>query len=447
MSVTDTSAPTAVRPETTRLGLAARDHLLRGYGEPTDGPVSVITCGEGPYVWDEQGRRYLDAISGAFVVQVGYGRREILDIAVRQAAKLAYFPTMEHAHPSAVELAELLANAAPGDLNRVFFTCGGSETIDSAWKLARQYFAMIGRTDKHKVISREWSFHGSTYAAVAMGGFPVLHQIFEPRGPVTHRVSEDYDAEKIAEAIQQEGPESVAAIILEPLPHPGACVPPPTDYFKRVREICDKYDVLLISDDVVDSFGRLGHMFGCERYAFEPDIICCAKGITSGYAPLGAMIASDRLLEPFLPQKVMFAHGYTFSGHPLSTAVAMANIGILERENVFEHVRRNEDALRATLERLCDLPVVKDVQGAGYLFSIGLIKDNVTQEQFSDSECEVLINHRLRWRLFEAGLHIRCGDHDKPYIHLAPPLICDQSHFTEIEQILRGVLPDLSRWM
>ncbi|TDD39547.1 aminotransferase class III-fold pyridoxal phosphate-dependent enzyme [Saccharopolyspora elongata] len=445
--MTLTSESTTAQPADGRLGLAARDHLMRGYGEPTDGPVSIITRGEGPYVWDEQGRRYLDAVAGAFVVQVGYGRPDLAATAARQAAELAYFPAMEHAPRPAVELAERLAAAAPGDLNRVFFTCGGSEAVDSAWKLARQYFALTGRTGKHKVISREWSFHGSTYAAVAMGGFALLHQIFEPRGPVSRNVADPYDAEEIRAAIEQEGPESVAAVILEPLPHPSACVVPPEGYFARVREICDQYDVLLISDDIVDSFGRLGHLFGCDRFGFQPDIICCAKGITSGYAPLGATIASERLLEPFLPEHVMFAHGYTFSGHPVSTSVAMANMDILEQERIYEHVLRKEAALRNTLEGLRKLPVVNDVQGAGFLFSLELIKDKATQEPFSPEECEQLIDRRLRRELFEAGLHIRCGDHDKPYIHLAPPLICDQPEFDEIAEVLRAVLPRLSAWV
>ena len=220
----------------------------------------------------------------------------------------------------------------------------------------------------------------------------------------------------------------------------GGCFPPPPGYFDRVREICDEYDVLLVSDEVICAFGRLGHMFGAERYGYQPDMITCAKGITSGYAPLGAMIATDRLMEPFLHGTETFLHGYTFGGHPVSTAVAMANLDIFEKERINEHVRENEGAFRETLEKLKDLPIVGDVRGDGYFFGIELVKDKNTKETFNDEESEKLLRGFLSKALYDAGLYCRADDRGDPVIQLAPPLICDQEHFDEIEQILREVL-------
>ncbi len=247
-------------------------------------------------------------------------------------------------------------------------------------------------------------------------------------------------ADRIAEAIEFEGPDTVAAVFLEPVQNAGGCFPPPPGYFQRVREICDEYDVLLVSDEVICAFGRLGHMFGAERYGYEPDIITCAKGLTSGYSPLGAMIASDRLMEPFIGGEEVFLHGYTFGGHPVSCAVALANLDIFENEQINEHVRANEGAFRATLEKLKDLPIVGDVRGDGYFYRIELVKDKSTKETFNDDESERLLRGFLSKALYDAGLYCRADDRGDPVVQLAPPLICDQTHFDEMEDILRVVL-------
>jgi adenosylmethionine-8-amino-7-oxononanoate aminotransferase len=231
-------------------------------------------------------------------------------------------------------------------------------------------------------------------------------------------------------------------VFLEPVQNAGGCFPPPPGYFQRVREICDKHDVLLVSDEVICAFGRLGHMFGAERYGYQPDMITCAKGLTSGYSPLGAMIASDRLMEPFLQGAESFAHGYTFGGHPVSTAVAHANLDIFEREGLNRHVLANEDAFRATLEKLTDLPIVGNVRGDGYFYGIEMVKDKGTKETFDDAESEKLLRGFLSKALFDAGLYCRADDRGDPVIQLSPPLICDQEHFDEIEQKLRAVLEE-----
>jgi adenosylmethionine-8-amino-7-oxononanoate aminotransferase len=421
--------------------------------------VPTIVRGDGPYIWDANGRRYLDGLAGLFVVQVGHGRGELAEAASKQAAELAYFPVWSYAHPKAVELADRLAELTPGDLNKVFFTTGGGEAVESAWKLAKQYFKLTGKPTKHKVISRAIAYHGTPHGALSLTGLPELKAPFEPLVPSAFRVpntnfyrapehGDDIEAfgrwaaDRIAEAIDFEGPDTVAAVFLEPVQNAGGCFPPPPGYFERVREICDEYDVLLVSDEVICAFGRLGRYFGSEVYGYQPDIITCAKGLTSGYAPAGAMIASDRLFEPFARGTAMFAHGYTWGGHPVSSAVALANLEIFERERLNEHVAANSPAFRATLEKLLDLPIVGDVRGDGFFFGIELVKDKATKETFDDDESERLLRGFLSKALFEAGLYCRADDRGDPVIQLSPPLICEQPHFDEMEQILRGVLTE-----
>ncbi|MEV4846801.1 aspartate aminotransferase family protein [Micromonospora matsumotoense] len=440
----------------------ATDHLWMHFTRMASysaGEVPTIVRGEGTYVWDSQGRRYLDGLAGLFVVNAGHGRTELAEAAAKQAAELAYFPLWSYAHPKAVELAEKIASLTPGDLNRVFFTTGGSEAVESAWKLARAYFKRTGKPNKHKVVSRYLAYHGTSMGALSITGLPGIKSDFEPlvpggiKVPNTnfYRAPEHGDspeafgrwaADEIRRAIEREGPDTVAAVFLEPLQNSGGCFPPPPGYFQRVREICDAYDVLLVSDEVICSWGRLGEYFGAVRYGYQPDIITTAKGITSGYAPLGAMIASDRLMEPFLTETGMFAHGVTFGGHPVSCAVALANLEVFAREDLTGHVRANEDAFRSTLEKLTELPIVGDVRGDGYFYGIELVKDKATRETFDEAESERLLRGFLSSALFAAGLYCRADDRGDPVIQLAPPLIAGQEQFDEMEQILRAVLTE-----
>jgi adenosylmethionine-8-amino-7-oxononanoate aminotransferase len=439
---------------------AARDHLWLHFSRHSvyeGGDMPVIVRGEGPYIYDDQGRRYLDGLAGLFVNQLGHGRTDLAEAAAAQAAQLAFHPLWSYSHPAAIELAEKLAHLAPGDLNRVFFTTGGGEAVESAWKLAKAYFKLTGKPTKHKVISRAIAYHGTPQGALSITGIPGMKAPFEPLVPSTFRVpntnfyrapehGDDVEAfgrwaaDRIAEAIEFEGPETVAAVFLEPVQNSGGCFPPPPGYFQRVREICDEYDVLLVSDEVICAYGRLGYMFGAERYGYQPDIITSAKGLTSGYSPLGAMITTDRLMEPFLQGHHSFLHGYTFGGHPVSCAVALKNLEIFETEGINEHVRANEGAFRATLERLLDLPIVGDVRGDGYFYGIELVKDKATKETFNEDESERLLRGFLSKALYDAGLYCRADDRGDPVVQLAPPLICDQEHFDEMEQILRAVL-------
>jgi adenosylmethionine-8-amino-7-oxononanoate aminotransferase len=437
----------------------ARKHLWMHFtrlGAYENEELPIITRGEGCYVWDQHGKRYLDGLAALFVVAAGHGRKELADAAARQAEQLGYFPIWSYGHPPALELAERLSSLTPGDLNRIFFTTGGSEAVESAWKLARQYFRATGQPQRTKVIARNIAYHGTTMGALAINGIPALRAPFEPLAPGAFHVpnTDRYRcrtcaaapactlecADAIEDVIEYEGADTVAAVFLEPVQNGGGCLPPPEGYFARVREICDRHGVLLVSDEVICAFGRLGHWFGCERYGYLPDIILIAKALTSGYAPLGAMIARDYLVEPFLEGNRSFAHGITFGGHPVSCAVALANLDIFEREDLLGWVRSNEAEFRARLDSLLDLPIVGEVRGVGYFYAIELVKDKETKETFTDAESEELLRGFLSPRLFEAGLICRVDDRGDPVIQLSPPLVAGPEQFAEIETTIRTVL-------
>ncbi|MHB8189359.1 MAG: aspartate aminotransferase family protein [Ferrimicrobium sp.] len=439
------------------LSESARRHLWMHFtrlSSYADHEVPVMVRGEGPYVWDSHGKRYLDGLAGLFVVQVGHGRTELAEAAAKQASELAYFPLWSYAHQPAIELADRLAQMAPGDINRVFFTTGGSEAVESAWKLARQYFKLTGKPGKTKALSRNLSYHGTTFGALSLTGLPGIKTPFEPLVPGAVKVQNTNHyrcddcahlsgcslvcADDIEQTIEYEGADTIAAIFLEPVQNAGGCFVPADGYFQRVREICDKNDILLVSDEVITAFGRLGHWFGAERFGFQPDIITCAKGMTSGYSPIGAMLASDRLIEPFLKDQNSFLHGITFAGHPVSAAVALANLDIFERDQLLGHVQSKEGEFRQKLETLLDLPIVGEIRGAGFFYGIELVKDKATRETFSDEESERLLRGILTPTLFESGLICRADDRGDPVVQLSPPLVADSEQFDEIVAILRN---------
>jgi adenosylmethionine-8-amino-7-oxononanoate aminotransferase len=437
-------------------------HFTRMGAYEEGAEVPVIVRGDGCYVYDEQGKRYLDGLSALYCVNVGHGRTELGDVAAAQAGELGFYTNWSYAHPRSIELATRMAALAPGNLNRVFFTSGGSEAVESAWKLAKAYHAARGEPRRHKIVSRFLAYHGTSMGALTATGLPALREPFEPLTPGGHhapntnsyRWKEDRDplwaADAIEEAILFEGPNTVAAVILEPVQNGGGCFVPQDGYFERVREICDRHGVLLISDEVICSWGRIGHMFGCERYGYRPDMITTAKGITSAYAPMGAVIAGDHIAEPFLHGKAIFNHGFTFGGHPVACAVALANIDVIEREELCERVLANEGALREMLESLRDLPIVGDVRGAGYFQAIELVKDQATRETFNHEEAEQLLRGFLSGELYRRGLICRTDDRGDPIVQLSPPLIAGPEQFEEIEAVLRPVLSEASehvqRW-
>ena len=444
----------------------ARDHLWMHFSRQSslerDG-VPIIVRGEGHRIWDDRGREYIDGLAGLFTVNAGHGRKRLAEVAAKQAEQLAFFPIWSYAHPAAIELADRLADDAPGDLNKVFFSTGGGEAVETAFKLAKYYWKLQGKPGKHKVISRSVAYHGTPQGALAITGIPAIKEMFEPVTPGGFRVPNTniyraeemgaptdpeqfgvWAADRIEQMIQFEGPDTVAAVFLEPVQNSGGCFPPPPGYFQRVREICDRYDVLLVSDEVICAFGRIGHMFACDAYGYVPDMITCAKAMTSGYSPIGATIVSDKLYEPFSKGTTSFYHGYTFGGHPVSAAVALENLDIFEEEGLNERVRENSPLFRAELEKLLDLPIVGDVRGAGYFFGIELVKDKTTRETFNDDESERLLRGFLSKALYDAGLYCRADDRGDPVIQLAPPLTIGPAEFQEIEQILRSVLTEAS---
>ena len=463
---------------------AAKEHLWMHFtrmGEFDVEDVPIIVRGDGCYLEDSKGRRYLDALAGLFSVNIGYSfGEEIGQAALDQMRELPFYTNWSYAHPRAIELAAEVASLAPGDLNRVFFCSGGSEAVESAWKLAREYYQARGgkaiqkalsepetRHDqlvaavqapprRYKVIARHIAYHGTTMGALSINGIPALRAPFEPLVPEVrhvsntnryHRPSGETEAEftrflldELEAAILAMGPDTVCLVHMEPVQNAGGCFTPPEGYWRGVREICDRYDILLSADEVITAFGRVGHWFGSERYDIRPDIVTIAKGLSSSYGAIGGVVATDKVMEPFLGATSMFSHGITFGGHPVMSAIALKNIEIMKRERIPEHVRENEDAFRATLGQLLDIPIVGDVRGAGYFLALELVKDKDTRETFSDEECEKLLRGYLSNALWDAGIICRADDRGDPVIQISPPLVAGQAEFDEITGILGEVL-------
>jgi adenosylmethionine-8-amino-7-oxononanoate aminotransferase len=438
---------------------AARDHLWLHFTRMSsyrDGEVPVIVRGDGCYLEDSNGKRYLDALAGLFAVNIGYGfGEEMGEAAAAQMRELPFYTNWSYAHPRAIELAAEVASLAPGDLNRVFFVSGGSEAVESAWKLARQYHAARGER-RWKAIARRIAYHGTTMGALSINGIAALKTPFEPLVPDTlhvhntnryHRPSDETEAEFTAflltdleEMIEQAGADTVAMVIMEPVQNAGGSFTPPEGYFRGVREICDRYGILLCADEVITAFGRLGGWFASERYDIRPDIVTSAKGLSSAHAAIGAVIARDAVMEPFLEGTQMYSHGITFGGHPVMAAIALKNIEIMKRERIVEHVAEQQDTFRSTLAQLLDLPIVGDLRGTGFFYALELVKDKETRETFSDEECETLLRGFLSPQLFERGLICRADDRGDPVIQISPPLVAEQAEFDEIVGILGDVL-------
>jgi adenosylmethionine-8-amino-7-oxononanoate aminotransferase len=444
-----------------RLGQAGLDHLWMHFTRHSSfesHELPIIVRGDGCYVEDVHGHRYLDALAGLFAVQIGYSHgHELGEAAAAQMRELPFYTNWSYAHPRAIELASEIAELAPGDLNRVFFTSGGSEAVESAWKLARQFHLLRGER-RWKAISRSNAYHGSTMGALTINGVAGLRAPFEPLVPQVGRVSNTnrfhrpidetdseftaYLLEELEHTIMREDPDTIAMVIMEPVQNAGGAFTPPTGYWAGVRELCDRYGILLCADEVITAFGRLGSWFGSERYDIRPDLITTAKGLSSGYASIGALIATERVFEPFAQGASMFAHGLTFGGHPVQCAIALANLEVMRRERIIENVGKNESALRSTLEQLLELPIVGDLRGAGYFWALELVKDKDSRTTFSAEESEWLLRGFLSHRLFEAGLICRADDREDPVIQLSPPLIAGQREFDEIAGILGDVLAE-----
>ncbi|MEA2283637.1 MAG: hypothetical protein QOK21_4244 [Solirubrobacteraceae bacterium] len=445
----------------------AHRHLLMhftrngAYG-PDGGGLLVLERGEGPYVFDTEGRRYFDGLSSLFCSQIGYSHgEEMAAVAAEQLSTLAFNTNWGTAHPPAIELAEALAERAPGDLNRVFLTNGGSESVEAAWKIVRQYHVANGEPQRVKAVAREIAYHGVTLGALSFTGVPKMKEPFgEPSIPVV-RVSNtnrfrapdgDDDAAfcarllaEMQQAIEDAGPETVAMIIAEPVQNAGGCLVPPAGYWPGLRELADRYGIALVADEVITGFGRIDGLFAAPAMGATPDLITVAKGITSAYAPMGAVIVSDRIAEPLYEAGRMLLHGITFGGHPVAAAIARRNIEIFEREGVIENVRAHEGYVRDALEGVRErLPIVGDVRGAGYFWALELVRD-AENAPFSDpDERERLLRGFLAPRLLEEGLSARPDDRGEAVLHLAPPLICGRAELDEMVARTEAVLADAS---
>jgi adenosylmethionine-8-amino-7-oxononanoate aminotransferase len=440
---------------------AARDHLWLHFTrmsvyQQTD--VPVIVRGEGCYLEDSQGRRYLDALAGLFAVNIGYSYGdEIGQAAHEQMRELPFYTNWSYAHPRAIELADVVADLAPGDLNRVFFVSGGSEAVESAWKLARQYHLLRGER-RYKAIARNVAYHGTTMGALSINGVAPLRAPFEPLVPGVfhvrntnryHRPPEETEEQftqflldDLEQTIEAEGPDTIGLVIMEPIQNAGGSFTPPAGYFQGVRELCDRYGILLCADEVITGFGRIGAWFGSDRYDIRPDLVTSAKGLSSAYAAIGAVIATDRVMEPFVDGAEAFMHGITFGGHPTMCAIALKNIEIMKRERIVEHVAETQDTFRDTLAQLLDLPIVGDLRGTGFFYAIELVKNKETRESFTDEESESLLRGFLSGRLFERGLICRADDRGDPVVQISPPLVAGQQEFDEITGILGDVLAE-----
>jgi adenosylmethionine-8-amino-7-oxononanoate aminotransferase len=460
---------------------AAKEHLWMHFTRMSDygvADVPIIVRGDGCHLEDSTGRRYIDALAGLFSVNIGYSfGEEIGQAALDQMRELPFYTNWSYAHPRAIELASEVASLAPGDLNRVFFCSGGSEAVESAWKLARQYYQARGgkslaassepetRHDelvasapprRYKAIARHIAYHGTTMGALSINGISALRTPFEPLVAEVRHVSNtnryhrpldetepqftEFLLNELEQAILSMGPETVCLVHMEPVQNAGGCFTPPDGYWRGVREICDRYDILLSADEVITAFGRLGYWFGSEKYDIRPDLTTNAKGLSSSYAALGAVVATDKVMEAFMGETSMFSHGITFGGHPVMCAIALKNIEIMKRERILEHVRENEDAFRSTLAQLLDIPIVGDLRGTGFFWAIELVKDKETRETFSDEECEKLLRGYLSTALWDAGMICRADDRGDPVIQISPPLVAGQAEFDEIAGILGEVL-------
>jgi adenosylmethionine-8-amino-7-oxononanoate aminotransferase len=442
---------------------AADKHLWRHFAEIDEArrtPLPIMVSGDGCHVTDSEGNRYIDGISCLFCVNLGYSfGREMAEAAAVQMAALPYYAAWSTANPPLIQLAEKVASLAPEGMNKVFFTPSGGESNEAAWKLAREYYALRGER-RWKAISRDGAYHGTTMGALSLTGIAPYRTIFEPLVPDVGRLHNTNSFRRPADETEEEftaflladlehqihalGPDTVALVILEPVQNQAGCLTAPAGYFAGVREICDRYGILLHADEVITGFGRLGAWFASDLYDIKPDLISIGKGLSSTYASISAVVTSDKVVAPFEQPGVKFHHGNTFGGHPTQCAIALRNIEIMEREGIMEHVTEKQHELRSMLATLFDLPIVGDLRGAGFFYAIELVRDRATKDPFTEEECKVLFSEKLELRLRSEGLLCRAADEGSPVIFIAPPLVADTAEFEEITGILRGVLTDVS---
>ena len=426
------------------------------------GELLVLDRGEGAHVFDVHGNRYLDGLSSLFCSQLGYSYgQEMAQVAGAQLTRLAFNTNWATAHPPALELAARLAALAPEGIEHVFFTCGGSEAVETAWKLVRQFHVANGEPQRTKAIARDRAYHGVTLGALSFTGVPGFKEPFGSPAVPTRHVSNtnafrrpEQGAEltavllaELEDAIRAVGPETVALVIAEPVQNAGGCLQPPPGYWAGLREICDRHGILLVADEVITAFGRLGEWFGVTRFGAVPDLITTAKGLTSAYAPMGAVLVSEHVAAPLYDDARTLLHGITFGGHPLSAVIALKSLEIFERDGVLENVRANEAYLAARMRELGERhPLVGDVRGSGYFWALELVPDGA-HGRFDAEQRERLLRGFMPGALLRAGLMARGDDRGDTVIQVAPPLICGPELLDELTDRLEAVLDAVAEHM
>lgn len=437
----------------------ARRHVGKHFTRATgwrNPELLIVERSEGCYIWDDHGNRYLDGNSGLFCVNIGHGRQDLADVAAQQLRQLSYATNWSAAHPPSAEAAALIAELAPGDLEVVFFVNSGSEANESAIKFAREYHLGHGQPERVKIIGRHMAYHGTTLGALSLTGIPQFRAPFMPLLPWFVHVPNTYGYEDegdvpvrelscvraIEETILAEGPETIAMLVAEPVQNVGGILIPPDGYWQELRRMCDQYGILLCADEVICGFGRLGYWFGSERNGVVPDIITFAKGVTSGYAPLGGMIVREPLVDRLLDSEIAtFTHGVTWGGHPMSTAIAAANIRAMRDERVLENVRELSPFLAAELNAIARRQqMVKAVRGTGYLFGLELMASRDDGIEYT-AEQKAAMSREVLPRLLQAnGLMTRADDRGPAMISVSPPLVADRAVLSDLLERLDATL-------
>jgi adenosylmethionine-8-amino-7-oxononanoate aminotransferase len=455
-------------PPTARTEAQVEDYIQRGLAHlwvhtqqltdlaQPDG-FKVFERGQGVWLWDARGRRFLDAMSGLWVVNAGHGRAELAEVAARQMRALAYINTFAYASEPAVDLAAKLASLLPPSINRLFFVNSGSEAVETAIRMAKHYQYNIGEKKRFKVIARRGSYHGMTAGALSVNGSAAINRApYEPLLPgvvfvenvncyrcpfeKTYPACDTFCARTIERTIQAERPETIAAFIGEPISASNAGFPPPEEYWPTVRALCDKYGILLIADEVINGFGRTGKWWGSQHYGFEPDLMTMAKGLSSGYVPIAAVGIHDRVAAEFQGEKSRtFPGGITFGTHPVACAVALANVEIIEREGLVENAATVGTYLHGRLSALKEQhPILGEVRGKGLLLAMEIVRDHATREPFAESDG---LGDKLTAALVKRGLLCRAGN----VINIAPPLVITPAECDELVTMVDGALGEVEQ--
>ena len=444
----------ANNPKTAQWQALSQAHHLAPFSDykqlAEKGP-RIITEAKGVHLWDSEGNKILDGMAGLWCVAVGYGREELVEAAATQMRQLPFYNTFfQTAHPPVLELAHAIAQLAPAGMNHVFFTGSGSEGNDTMLRLVRHYWACKGQPNKKIIIGRDNGYHGSTVAGASLGGMKFMHEQGDLPIPGIAHIPQPYwfgeggdmspaafgiwAADQLEKKILELGEDNVAAFIAEPIQGAGGVIIPPETYWPRIKEILAKYDILFVADEVICGFGRTGEWFGSQYYDLKPDLMTIAKGLTSGYVPMGGLIVSDKVFE-VIEAHGDFNHGFTYSGHPVAAAVGLENLRILKEEGIVERVKaETAPYLQKRLRELADHPLVGEVRGVGMLGAIELVQDKATRKRFSG---DVGVGMVCRGHCFNNGLIMRAvGD----TMIIAPPLVISQTEVDELVEKARKCL-------